>query len=241
MFVSLTQNWGHLEDKLSNIGFHWRVVLVGQPVVLLTALQAVHHLFYGLQATLLNFFFFVGQNKLVRCSHSLDQGILKWEVSLYHWPPVWFGISCMTTGIVCFYLQNRLIQTSQTGGQQYGDTSPFSIPYLDILTNKATAINIELSPFQAEWPEIWKIRPILVNVAKSVAKFSKLKLKIAPNSFWNCFLGKNFKNGQVKSSQMANFRLILSHCLQVFHCRVGSWRYRQTIDLAEKALQEQTL
>jgi hypothetical protein len=31
--------------------------------------------------------------------------------------------------IFCFYLQNRLIQTSQTGGQQYSDTSPFSIPW----------------------------------------------------------------------------------------------------------------
>jgi hypothetical protein len=30
----------------------------------------------------------------------------------------------------CFYLQNRLIQTSQTVGQQYSDTSPFSIPWL---------------------------------------------------------------------------------------------------------------
>jgi hypothetical protein len=29
-----------------------------------------------------------------------------------------------------FYLQNRLIQTTQTGGQQYGDTSPFSIPWI---------------------------------------------------------------------------------------------------------------
>jgi hypothetical protein len=29
----------------------------------------------------------------------------------------------------CFYLQNRLIQTSQTGGQWYSDTSPFSIPW----------------------------------------------------------------------------------------------------------------
>ncbi len=29
----------------------------------------------------------------------------------------------------CFYLQNRLIQTSKTGGQQYSDTSPFSIPW----------------------------------------------------------------------------------------------------------------
>jgi len=36
----------------------------------------------------------------------------------------------MTTDNFCFYLQNRLIQTSQTGGQQYNDTSPFSIPCL---------------------------------------------------------------------------------------------------------------
>jgi hypothetical protein len=40
----------------------------------------------------------------------------------------WFGISCMTTDNCCLYLQNRLIQTSQTGGQPY--TSPFSIPWL---------------------------------------------------------------------------------------------------------------
>ncbi len=42
----------------------------------------------------------------------------------------WFGISCMTADNFCFYLQNKLIQTSQTGGQQYSDTSPFSIPWL---------------------------------------------------------------------------------------------------------------
>ena len=42
----------------------------------------------------------------------------------------WFGISCMTTVNCCFYLQNRLFQTSQTGGQQHSDTSPFSIPWL---------------------------------------------------------------------------------------------------------------
>ncbi len=35
----------------------------------------------------------------------------------------------MTTDNVCFYLQNRLIQTSQTGGQWYSDTSLFSIPW----------------------------------------------------------------------------------------------------------------
>jgi hypothetical protein len=40
----------------------------------------------------------------------------------------WFGISCMTDNF-CFYLQNRQIQTSQTGGQWYSDTSPFGIPW----------------------------------------------------------------------------------------------------------------
>ncbi len=38
----------------------------------------------------------------------------------------WFGISCMTTDNFCFYLQNRLIQTS--GGQRYSDTSPLVFP-----------------------------------------------------------------------------------------------------------------
>jgi hypothetical protein len=36
----------------------------------------------------------------------------------------------MTTDYCCFYLQNRLIQTSQTVGQWYSDTSPFSFPWL---------------------------------------------------------------------------------------------------------------
>jgi len=30
-------------------------------------------------------------------------------------------------------LQNRLIQTSQTGGQRYSDTPPFSIPWFPII------------------------------------------------------------------------------------------------------------
>jgi hypothetical protein len=59
-----------------------------------------------------------------------QQGILKGEK--YHCTIDllfdWFGISCMTADNFCFYLQNRLIETSQTGGQWYSDTSPFSIP-----------------------------------------------------------------------------------------------------------------
>jgi hypothetical protein len=42
----------------------------------------------------------------------------------------WFGNRCMTTVNFCFYLQNRLIQTSQTGGQWYCDTSPLVFPEL---------------------------------------------------------------------------------------------------------------
>ncbi len=38
----------------------------------------------------------------------------------------------MTTDNFCFYLKNRLIQTSQTGDQWYSDTSPFSIPCIKI-------------------------------------------------------------------------------------------------------------
>ncbi len=41
----------------------------------------------------------------------------------------------MTIDNCCFYLQNRLIQTIQTGGQRYSDSSPFSIPWL-MVTNK---------------------------------------------------------------------------------------------------------
>ncbi len=39
----------------------------------------------------------------------------------------WFGISCMTIDIFCFYLQSWIIQT---GGQQYSGASPFSVLWL---------------------------------------------------------------------------------------------------------------
>ncbi len=57
----------------------------------------------------------------------------------------WFGISCMTTDIFCFYSQNRLIQTSQTGGQQYNDTSSLSIPWLNWLYWNEVIKNINKS------------------------------------------------------------------------------------------------
>ncbi len=49
---------------------------------------------------------------------SRGQGILKREVLLYHWPPVWLVWNQLYDNWKLFiYLQNKLIQTSQTGGQ----------------------------------------------------------------------------------------------------------------------------
>ncbi len=45
----------------------------------------------------------------------------------------------MTTDNFCFYLRNSLIQTSRTGGQQYTDTSPFSIPCINPLFHQQIA------------------------------------------------------------------------------------------------------
>jgi hypothetical protein len=67
---------------------------------------------------------------LYTCKHTLEQGILEGEISLYHWPPFWLVWNQLYGNwhFFVFRLQNRLIQTSQTGGQRYSDTSPFSIP-----------------------------------------------------------------------------------------------------------------
>jgi hypothetical protein len=66
-------------------------------------------------------------NTALSYNQSLNQGILKGEVSLYRWPPV-----CLVWNQLYdnwhFFLQNRLIETSRTGGQWYSDTPPFSIP-----------------------------------------------------------------------------------------------------------------
>ncbi len=57
---------------------------------------------------------------------STNQGILKGEISLYRWPPVWLVWNQLYDNWQ--YFLNRLIQTSQTGGQWYSDTSPFRTP-----------------------------------------------------------------------------------------------------------------
>ncbi len=85
----------------------------------------------------------------------------------------WFGISCMTTDNFCFYLENRLIQTSQTGGQRYSDTSPFSIPWLMIWPDLLCL-----------FPAFWKFDTPIVNyhlrffLLNSIYKCKKQTLKL---------------------------------------------------------------
>ncbi len=74
-----------------------------------------------------------------------DQGILKGEVPLYHWPPVWLVWNQLYDNWQFLFLfQNRLIQNSQTECQQYSDTSPFSILRPD--NNKPSSLLIVASP-----------------------------------------------------------------------------------------------
>jgi hypothetical protein len=72
----------------------------------------------------------------------------------------WFGISCMTADNFCFYLQNRLIQTGQTGGQLYNDTSPFSVPWL---ATQKRFITSGFSIFENGFEEI-----LLLNLAEKI-------------------------------------------------------------------------
>ncbi len=82
------------------------------------------HCYYFAAATITT-----NKTKQGRLACPLIQGILKGK---YHCTVDllfdWFGISCMTTDHFCFYLQNRLIQTSQPGGQWYSDTPPLVFP-----------------------------------------------------------------------------------------------------------------
>ncbi len=56
------------------------------------------------------------------------QGTLKGEVSLYLLFD-WFGLVCFANKDENCQLSYRWFQTSQTGGQQNSDTSPFSVPW----------------------------------------------------------------------------------------------------------------
>ncbi len=57
--------------------------------------------------------------------YDIGQGTLKGEVLLYCWPPVWLVWNQLYDNWTFSFL--FAIQTGQTGGQLYSDTSPFSV------------------------------------------------------------------------------------------------------------------
>jgi hypothetical protein len=59
----------------------------------------------------------------------------------------------MTTDIFCFYLQNRQIQTSQTGGQWYSDTPPFSIACINTPAHYGKELITTVKSFKALAPD----------------------------------------------------------------------------------------
>jgi hypothetical protein len=70
------------------------------------------------------------RSRAIFTPYIMGPGNTKGEVSLYQWPPVWLVWNQLYDNWqFLFSLQNRLIQTSKTGGQWYSDTSPFIIPW----------------------------------------------------------------------------------------------------------------
>jgi hypothetical protein len=111
-------------------------------------------------------------------NHS-HQGILNGEVSLYYWPPVWLVLIKLYDNwhFLFIILQNRLIQTSQIGGQRYSDISPFGIPcsrlYL-IFAGKAGAY--------------WSGATLGSQVTHSYIGKHSSSLQYSKNYCWNMFL-----------------------------------------------------
>jgi hypothetical protein len=95
----------------------------------------------------------------------------------------------MTTDDFCFYLQNRLIQTSQTGGQQYSDTFPFSIPWLMPRRNKLDCLPLASNSSQFY---SFRVQPEKIKVPHSKgmqAPFTLLKFLIGTNKRSSLFRG----------------------------------------------------
>ncbi len=76
-----------------------------------------------------------------------------------------FEISCMITDNFCFYFQNRLFQTSQTGGQWYTETSPFSIP-CPILKN--VTYQLQFGQFLSLQFSSQVLKPVIVTFSKLI-------------------------------------------------------------------------
>jgi len=85
--------------------------------------------------------------------------------------------SCLESAVwhwqFCFYLENRLIQTSQTGGQEYSNTSPFSIPCLFSLSFFDNFLMINLRENKQD--PFWFLRP---NLERDVTYLKNVVVRI---------------------------------------------------------------
>ncbi len=83
-----------------------------------------------------------------------------------------FYATPMTTEYLqcCFYLQNRLIQTNQIGGQRYSDTSPLSIPCFMLFTLDIRSIG-NPSVLQVKWVSLQQ------SFTSKIDKYSKPLVK----------------------------------------------------------------
>jgi hypothetical protein len=67
----------------------------------------------------------------------------------------WFGLVCFANKIKICQLSYSWFQTSQTGGQWYTDTSPFSIPWAIILDEgEVTSLEVIGSVCMLRWLDI---------------------------------------------------------------------------------------
>ncbi len=133
--ILLTQQislkWNHFINWRDFEMFEWSSLLCFRSLLLLLFISLLSLLLCLLTAWLANIgraFCAAAETKHIRLNREYLGGKYLCTVDLLF---DWFGISCMTTDNFCFYLQKRQIQSSQTGGQWYSDTSPFSIPWLN--------------------------------------------------------------------------------------------------------------
>ncbi len=101
-----------------------------------------------------------------------NQGILKGEVHytidlLFDW----FGSVCFTNKNRNYQLPYSWFQTSQTGGQQYNDTSPSSIPWTNDLKFVQGILKGEVPLYG--WPPVWLVWNQLYNNWQVLFLFAK--------------------------------------------------------------------
>ncbi len=95
----------------------------------------------------------------------------------------------MTTDNFGFYLQNRLIQTSQTGGQQYSDTCPLVFPGISYTFSLHTAIYslsvyiIEQQYFKDFYAKIFTMDKLQLT-GRNLGEFSTLEVSICMKSIF---------------------------------------------------------